>query len=231
MLGSSIRISDAGFSKNDAIADLVSRGHFVVLGTASGWSSSTANGGAIASSALFSAVLTNTTANASAVRYVYTSGLLVGGATAERIDWDKKLWMRFLVWVRDMGGDHTNSVYRVQLKEAVAEGALAEMGLGIRIDRAGDALIAESQGSGYGTTGTGVSLADYQSYWMDIIHYPANKIEWYVNGSLKVTETTLANIPSGSAGDSTAFVMSAINGASAGDGRLYVGNIVIWQEA
>lgn len=73
--------------------------------------------------------------------------------------------------------------------------------------------LAMITGTALGVVGLGVTLTTLIDVSIAVIHDPSvPKIEWYVNGVLKGTQSTAANIPSGMSGGPGTFVHSILNG-------------------
>ncbi|KKN37952.1 hypothetical protein LCGC14_0758390 [marine sediment metagenome] len=193
------------------------------------WNTSVANGGTFTLKSLYVAANTGATGSASSLGFIYMAGTSKAGSNFEYIDWDKKAVITFPIAARQISGTHTDFVGRVQLKEAGSEGALGAKGIGVEIDVLD--LYAESYGVSLAKTDIGIDLVDYQMVRVTIVHTPGVSIKWYVDDVLKVTETDTDKIPSGMSGTSGLFAVSGVNGASAGNSRIYVGVVTIWQEA
>lgn len=220
-------------SRSNRLSMLMRRGHLIHLPTNAGWQTTIVNSGSVSQHPDHIFAQTGAVAGSTGLGYTYVAGLGVGMTDEFRLDWDKALLLRLWIAARDVGGDHTNSVYRMQLKEAVAEGALAAKGVGLRIDGIAAApqdLFFESYNTGLQATDSGLNLVSDKTYWVDIYHKPGVAVYFSVNGTLEVTHSAVANVPAGESGASIAIVESTINGVSAGDGRLYAGGIAIFQE-
>jgi hypothetical protein len=121
--------------------------------------------------------------------------------------WDKTFAVYF-GYMRSAGAS-AQSVARVKVAPAAA-GALSGHGLGIRVDN------TALYGISYGTGGVEVAvnlntaLVDGVPYQISIYFY-VGRIEWYVDGVLRGTQSTAANIPSASA--SCSMIHEITNGA------------------
>ena len=211
----------------ELLAYLMTKGMLFPVTTTDGWTSTLVGTGAKTDEPGRGKVATGTTANSSSLLLTYMQGLGVGKGEV-RVDWDKKLYITFRI-IR-VNSD-AEAVARIQLKEAASIGALGAKGLGLQIDNL--ALSGESYGTSVATVDLVTSLTGNVEAWITIIHDPDTpKIEWYVNGVLKGTQSTAAKIPSGGAGSDSVLVLSIANGAT-GTVEAYIvfSPIMIWQEA
>ncbi len=140
------------------------------------------------------------------------------------LNWNKKLY--FIFQISRYQSD-AEVVARVQIKNVATEGALAALGLGIRLDNYD--LVGESYGAALGTVAL-LTITDRKVYQVVIKHFPAEKIEWWVEGVLIGTQSTVNNIPSGAGAGRANLVHSIINGATGGvDAYSWLMQPKIWQ--
>ncbi len=214
------------FTNRDAIGDLLARGTLAFIDTSGGWSSTTVvgtGGGSTGFGVIESS--TGTTASSSSVRSASLYNLDSGSGSLARINWNKqlRLWFRFIRQTSE-----AQSIARVQLKEATTIGALAALGIGIQVDNL--AVSLESYGTSVATVSASTTLTTAVGVEVEIRHYPASRIELYINNALKCSQTTAAKIPSGNAGAGSALATSIANGVSGGTSAISdVGWIWIWQ--
>jgi len=193
-------------------AVLLKGGNVFHIPTNAGWSEGVTGSGTSAQNPHYLSVNTGVTASSTARRYIdYFAGFNLVDTNWLRLNWDKKL---YLVFNYRRGGSDSEAIARVQIKETAGEGALSAKGIGIRMDNL--ALVGESYGTALGSLDLGTALTDGVICQLAIIHYPASKIEWYVNGVLKGIQSTIANIPSGIGGATASLVVSIKNGATGG---------------
>ena len=196
-------------SSGELLANLMARCSWLCLPTNAGWLEDVAGSGASDQAPPFLWVGTGITANSKALLWSSLFGVCPG-VDQYAFNWDKKLYLLFST-IRN--GSDAEVVARVQIKPINTEGELAGKGIGLRIDNF--ALVGESYGTALGTVNLGVTMADRILYQIAIIHYPGEKIEWWVDGVLKARQTATANIPSGTV-SSSEIVKSIRNGATGG---------------
>ena len=224
-LGHSINL-DAHLA--ESLPVFIKKANILYISTNAGWVATATGSGITEQGILFLVVRTGATANSSARLTIELAGFSQEvGLSWLRITWDKKLYLILNVGRQNADAE---AVARVQIKETDVEGALGAKGIGLRIDNL--ALVGESYGTELGTVDLATSLTEVKEKQVVIIHSPAiPAIYWYVNGVLKGTQSTAANIPSGSAGATTFMVYSIKNGADGGsDARLFIFQPKIWQE-
>ena len=203
--------------------------HFQIP-TVTGWTETLVGAGS-ATAQRFTDILVSTTATANASSLLY-AGLFGFNRTATHLqwDWDKWTMLSFLLNSNDI---MTGCTSRFQLKEAATIGALAAKGIGIRVDAL--ALVGESYGTQLGTVSLGVSIASENTPTHIVIVHDSSvpEIKWYtvIGGvaTLRGTQSTAANIPSGDAGATSRLVLSTLSPAG---GRSHDFNIdlpEIWQ--
>jgi len=171
--------------------------------------------------------------------YIKTYGL--GGASAipARIDWDKELFMQFVIQKQIVEATSPPLCF-VQLKEGSLAGALVADGLGIRVGDDGanphtndGKLYGISFGSGGSDEAVdlGIALASLRAYTIGIHHKPGEFVEWYSRGVLVGTQSNVNHVPTGGAGADTFIVVSADKAATDPDAVNYFNAawFVIWQ--
>jgi hypothetical protein len=194
-----------------------------------GWSASTAGSGGTQQLPGRLRTWTGTTASSNAMLYTWLGGLYAtaSGGDPFTIDWDRKLWIFFHL---TRTASDTEASAWVQLKAAgtPSVGDLAEKGIGIKMSNLD--LYSESYGTARGSTSLNVTMTSASGYHIAIFHDPGTpQVKFYVDGVLKHTETTSANIPSGDTVES--FNISIENGVTGGvNAEVMINNLILWQE-
>ncbi len=211
----------------ESLPSLLRRGNLLHVPTNGGWTASHAGSGTGTQNPANQYIATGTTASSRGMMYCFMYGFDGGAAVSfGRVNWGRKLYLIFN-YCRYQAESET--VARLQLKEANTEGALAAKGIGIRVDNL--SLVGESYGTELGAVDLAATLIHDQTAQVVIVHYPASKIEWYVNGVLKATQAVAARIPSGLAGATSTLVHSVVNGATGGvSAQSHIMHPRIWQE-
>lgn len=156
-----------------------------------------------------------TGATAGSVARLYSTDT-VSGLSQNQIfntDFGKPLVMTFSLTRITTGA---SALGRVQFKTVQTDGALAAAGIGLQISNYD--IFGESYGSSVATVNLGVTMADAQTYRIDIVHYTGVRVEWWVNGVLKGIQTTAANIPSGSA---ACYLHTSLSNIAANDVQMF----------
>ena len=161
-----------------------------------------------------------TGATAGSVARLYSTDVISGLSQNQifNINFDLPLRIAFSLTRITAGG---SALGRVQVKTTQADGALVAKGLGLQINN------YDIFGETYGTSVDSLNVAtlvDGQTYQVEIIHYPANRVEWWVNGVLKATESTLAKIPSGAA---ACYPQASLNNVTAVDVQMFLNSVTI----
>jgi len=209
------------------IVPIITKGGNVLhITTQAGWTASNTGTGGNGGNISYMYVLTGTTASSRGLVYALMNGFEEAGGIWSYFNYDKKL---YLIFNYRRNGSDSEAVARFQLKRANTEGALADLGIGIRADNLD--LIGESYGTELGEVDLGTTLATDRVSQIVIIHYPGSKIEWYVDGTLKGTQSTAAKIPSGSSASANYLVSSIVNGVTGGVNAIQaILHPKIWQE-
>lgn len=153
--------------------------------------------------------ITGATANSSALKTLRISGFR-NGSDGSFINWNKKI---YIVFGLQRDASDSEGVGRIQLKAASTLGAMADKGIGIRLDNF--ALFGESYGSSLEAVDLSTTLVTADQYQIMVVLDPAvPSIEWFVNGVSKGTQTTAAKIPTGNS--LAYFAVSVANGNSGG---------------
>lgn len=209
-------------NNGELLFHLFNSGNFVNLPTNTGWDTANTGTGAVFTSPAYIYSNTGITANSTSRSFCSPMGLDTTDYT--KFNFDKRILICFNVG--RLGSD-TEVIGRIQTKTVITEGALAALGLGIQISNY--TIIGETYNAARGTTATLYTLSDKEVAKVTIAHYPGQKVEYYINGELKAIYSTVANIPSGSAG--IAWVNSLINGATGGVSTfVMISQIQLWQE-
>ena len=206
------------------LAKLLKGGNLLHVPTNLGWTAVVTGSGGAQEQATYLSVHTGATAGSTALLHLLTEGFHLDIATSYAWDWAKKAYIIFN-YIR--GELCATGIARFQLKGVNTIGALATKGIGLRVDNL--ALVGESYGLSLGEVDLATTLTLNQNYKIAIVFYPASKIEWYVNGVLKGTQSTAATIPTGNTPD-IYQVHSAINGATAAWVISRILQPKIWQE-
>ena len=205
---------------------LLKGGNLLHIPTNAAWDAVLAGSGATNQQPMWFRINTGVTASSKAALLCLARLLNVGATYFQYINWDKKIYLIFNI-VRH--GSDAQIIARVQLKQVTTEGVLAAKGIGLRAENF--ALYGASYGTEVGSVDLSTTLTDSLDYQIMIIHYPGSKIEWYVDGVLKGTQSTAAKIPGGEGSASGVLLASTINGEAGGTNcYLYVGAPKIWQE-
>ena len=214
-------------SNADVLVDLTQRGRWFSIPTNAGWTETNVGVGDATFQPFYMRVDTAGGASASSLATTGIYGLdkLTGGSRFE-IDWSKKLRILVtLVWAVGPG----TPVAHFQLKDVSTIGALAEKGLGVKI-LANGSLTGESYGSTLGSVAL-LTMTASESYQVEIRHYPAiPKVEFWVDGVLKGTQSTSANIPQTLATVAGYLAFSASEGVGGDRMLAEAGGIWIWKE-
>jgi hypothetical protein len=126
-------------------------------------------------------------------------------------------WDEYFSWKLRVqrSGSATNAVGYIQIKPTTAVGALAGHGLGIRMDNLAMKGISYGSGGAEEAVDLSVDMTQGIYYNVEIRFYPGVKIEWYVNGVLKGTQSTTTKIPSsGGDADLVCSIAKAADGAT-----------------
>jgi len=210
----------------EVIADVLWGGNLIFIPTNAGWIEGSAGGGVESHFAFAGIVQTSATASSTGLSYANVKGFNPGGSHFDYFNWDKKLYLAFNYARQNSDAE---VVARLQLNETGGAAVLGAKGIGFRADNL--ALTGESYGTELGEVNLSVTLTNNVEVQIVIIHYPASKIEWYVDGVLKGTQSTTAKIPSGTSGGEEYLVHSIVNGVTGGTnaGGLLM-HPKIWQE-
>lgn len=163
-------------------------------------------------------VFTGVTANSRGLRRAPVYFLNDGDIPTRYLDYTKRLEWHFRM-VRS--GSDAQVVARFQLKQALTEGVLADVGLGVQVNNFD--VLGEAYGTARQTVSLGTLTADY--HWqIKIVHIPDTSVQFWVNDVLTATLTGTAVPVAVAAG--TQLVLSIINGAAGGvDAYFEVGKI------
>lgn len=191
--------------------------------TNSGWGTSNVNGTA-SFAPFYVSVSTSVTASSRALTHTYAMfGLNSGTIDRLYVDWTKRLELSFTI---ARSNSDVEVVARVQLKEAITEGILAERGIGIQISNY--TTVGEAYGTARGTTGTLKTLTDARSVHVKIVLTSAS-VEFWVDGVL-VGSLTGTAVPAVAGAAVAYLVVSIINGVTGGvDANMRIGNIQLVQ--
>ena len=205
----------------DYLADLVNRGAFYSIPLVDWTTAFSGSGAAYVVPAL---LFLSTGATVSSVARAYGEANFSHGVTGtSKFNYDKDFRLILSIY-RYIS--LATAIARIQIKAVTTEGVLANKGIGIQIRTL--TLVGESYGTSLATTGSQV-LTNDKLYHLEIRYSAGASIKWYVDRVLLATQSTAANIPSGTA--TGQMVFSIINGATATDAGLGIsGSIIFWQE-
>ena len=198
------------------IAPLLDFDNFpLILDDFSNWGEAYVGSGAHADAPVRITLYTGIVANSSALKYCETAPVRYGGAPAS-INWSKKLVFIFSM-VRI--NNDAEFVGRIQIKNGVGLGALADDGLGIQVDNFN--LTGETYGAlGRGTVALTTVLTSASCYGVMIVHTPGVKTEFFIDSGggwvLEGTQTDTTLIPTGMGGGWNYVVASGQNGVTGG---------------
>lgn len=195
----------------------------------SGWTETKVETGDITKDATSAILVTGTTALSSAMMTIPLRFFGQGGDVSEaQINWDLPVSIVFDICHK---GDDVEFVTYIQLKSENTRGALAAMGLGIRITETLVEAVLEHRVYGqvyaealHTTTGYSVTSASY-IYRVQIESIPGIGVSFYVNGDLL---ETLEYTPSGVA---TAYLAASVENGATGtvEDKCYISPITISQ--
>lgn len=201
-------------------------GTLLHIPTNAGWSTSLVGSGVVYQLPDCNWVKTAATANSTALAFTSLYGF---GSTAAafyyRYDFSKKSYFTF-VYALNLNDAH--AVRRVQIKGAETIGAMATKGFGIRADNL--TLVGESYNTALGELDLATALTVDTPVLITIIHYPATpKIEWYVNGTIKGTQSTANTIPVTADTNTSYLVHSILKGNDADDDSSFLCQPKLWR--
>ncbi len=209
-------------STGEFLAALLKGGNLLHIPTNAGWTETVVGSGVVSQEPTRHYVNTAGSAESEAILSAAFLGFNAD-VDLDHINWGKKLYV-MLNYTRL--GSCATAIARLQIKTVATRGALAAKGIGIRLDNL--VLKGESYGTALGVIDLATALASSRMVRIVIIHYPASKIEWYVNGVLKGTQSTINNIPSGD--DDVFIVHSIINQVTASGAVSILHHPKVWQE-
>jgi hypothetical protein len=218
----SARIKDTGINtqiNGSSVFDYFARnGRTVNLLTGSGLTPSTS--GTATTQAVSNYAQLRTGATSGSVARLYSTEPISGLSQSQifNINFGLPLRITFSLTRITAGA---SALGRVQIKQTQADGALAASGLGLQINNYD--IFGETYGTSIDTLNAG-TLVDGQTYKIEIIHYPANRVEWWVNGVLRAAETTAAKIPTGQA---PCYLQASFNNGAAVDLQMFVNSITL----
>ncbi len=141
--------------------------------------------------------------------------------------WDRVDFDNMFIWAFDVSrgtGSHADIRARVQLKQANAEGVLADDGMGIEIQNL--SIFGEAFAGAQGTVDLGVLMTTLYTYRIAIVLIPNVSVDFYVNEVYRGQIT--AQVPTGPAAGTCYWVLSIDNGAVATACQLRVSPISYW---
>lgn len=181
--------------------------------------------GSYAADGTTASVRSGATASSTALAYISTYGL-VSSAAQWGPDFTKRTILEFALSPQ-LGDAATIRYFQMgAYATAGTYGDLAALGIGVKMT--GLAMVGESFGTERGEVALG-NMVD-ETYIVVIDHNPAaGRIDWFVNGVLKGSQTTAAKIPNATAAGVSRIVAAVGNGDTEGDARLYFGQIRLLQ--
>ena len=158
-------------------------------------------------------------ATAGSLARLYSTDIVCGLSQNQLFNVDFGFPLRFTFLLTRITSE-ASCIGRVQFKTTQADGSLAAKGIGVQINNY--TVAGESYGSSLSTINLGLALNDAETYKIDVLHYPAQRIEWWVNGVLAATQTTSTAIPSGVG---VCYFHSSLANVAASDVQMFVGSI------
>ena len=178
------------------------------MATNGAWDTAVTGTGAVTQDAGRILLITGTTDNSTAIAYDVPHGCAPGGVSG-RLDFRNRFIWTFSFTAS--GGSNANFRRYIQLKEANTAGDLGAIGLGLKL--ANLTLTGES----YATARSDVALmtisASSTYYTVTIDHFPGVKVDFYINGTLKGSITTAANVPNALTSADCYMFLATANGA------------------
>jgi hypothetical protein len=188
----------------------------LVVPTNTGLTSAVSGTGTTASLVTYAQLRTGATLGSLA--RLYSTDVVSGLSQNQIFNVDFGLPLRFCFSITRVTAG-ASAIGRLQFKTTQADGSLAAKGLGVQINNY--TLAGESYGSALATVAL-TTLTDGQTYKVEIFHYPAQRVEWWINGVLTATQTTLSAIPTGFG---VCYVHSSLSNVAANDVQMFVGQI------
>ena len=188
----------------------------LVVPTSTGLTSAVSGTGTTASLVTYAQLRTGATLGSLA--RLYSTDVVSGLSQNQIFNVDFGLPLRFCFSLTRVTAG-ASAIGRLQFKTTQADGSLAAKGLGVQLNNY--TLAGESYGSALATVAL-TTLTDGQTYKVEILHYPAQRVEWWINGVLTSTQTTLNAIPSGFG---VCYVHSSLSNVAANDVQMFVGQI------
>lgn len=203
--------------------ELLKKYKIVMVPMCAGWTNDLVLSGGAAFYPTWARLNTGVTAFSRGAIFSTTHGLNSGDRGRVQVDYSKRLELDFDI-TRYV--DCPEAVAHFQLKQVDAQGDLADVGLGVRVDNY--TMVGEAYGTARQTVALG-TLTDNVVCQIKIVHVPANRVEFWVNRVLTGILTGTA-IPTGVLATSR-FYGSIINGVlGAINAYFYVGDLKVMQE-
>lgn len=217
---------------DDFIAELAKRGSaWHSIPTVSGFSANHAATGGQAHWHFAHNVYTGLAANSRGMGTITLQGFAAGHADGFRFfNYDKKF--RWLMRYCISGDLDPEAIARVAIQNGTDAVDLTAKGFGIKV--ISNALWGMSYGTALGLVNLGVTLVIAVDIKLEIILYPANRIEWWVNDVLVGTQAIAAAIPTGHyiGAPDDRLAHSIVNGATGGINQYsYIIHPKWWQGA
>ena len=189
-----------------------------VVPTNTGLTSAVSGTGTTASLVTYAQLRTGATLGSLA--RLYSTDVVSGLSQNQIFNVDFGLPLRFCFSITRITAG-ASAIGRMQFKTTQADGSLAAKGLGVQLNNY--TLAGESYGSALATVGL-TTLVDGETYKVEIFHYPAQRVEWWINGVLTATQTTLSAIPTGFG---VCYVHSSLSNVAANDVQMFIGQVEI----
>lgn len=209
-------------SGKDLLDDLLKEYRLLIIPTNAGWSTSLVGSGICYFYPVKMWCQTGTTASSRAMSYTSCFGFNSGDISSAYVDWTKRLEIDLLI-MRIYSDPEC--IARFQVKESNAEGALAQMGVGLEIRN------FDLYGEGYGTSRGTVALGTLTADWLTRVKIvkDGSRLEFWVEGVLKGVLTG-DNVPNAKGSAAGYLVVSIVNGPTGGVNACFaVGDIIIVQ--
>ena len=212
----------------NAIPVMVRRGVFPVIATHSACNQGVAGSGNLWGAAGYSVQQTGTTPNSWAVCTI--NFLLLAGRRDSTFDFDKAIELNFLASRENSDAEAVARLFIAPRENwPIEEEDIVSKGFGIEIQNYALYGISHNGDSKY-SVNLNTNLSDEEAAEIRILHYPGEKIEWYVDGVLKGTQSNPARIPAG-VRTWADFGWSIKNGATGGvNADFRWGLLTIWHQ-
>jgi len=212
----------------NAIPVMVRRGSFPVIATHTAANEGSAGSGTGWGAAGYYVQRTGTTPNSWQVNTI--DFLLLAGQPDSCFNFDKAIELSFLTLRQSSDVEAVARLFIAsRVNWPIEEEDITNKGFGIEIQNYALYGVSHNGSSKY-SVNLNTNLSDNEAAEIKILHYPGEKIEWYVDGVLKGTQSNPARIPAG-VRTWTDFGWSIKNGATGGvNADFRWGLLTIWHQ-